>query len=104
MHKTVEKDVNNLTADDRKLLSRIQKYAEQVMGDINPQKVPVSAQLEKLRPIMQEIADEQGVSLEDMFIRYMDLQSEAACLADAKMKEALAEDMGNDSEHPFLYR
>lgn len=93
-----------MTADDRKLLSRIQKYAEQVMGDINPQKVPVSAQLEKLRPIMQEIAAEQGISLEDMFIRYMDLQSEAACLADAKMKEALAEDMGNDSEHPFLYR
>lgn len=93
-----------MTADDRKLLSRIQKYAEQVMGDINPQKVPVSAQLEKLRPIMQEIAAEQGISLEDMFIRYMDLQSEAACLADAKMKEALAEDMGNDSEHPFIYR
>lgn len=103
MHKT-KKDVINLTADDRKLLSRIQKYAEQVMGDINPQKVPVSAQLEKLRPIMREIAAEQGISLEDMFIRYMDLQSEAACLADAKMKEALAEDMGNDGEHPFLYR
>lgn len=93
-----------MTAEDRKLLSRIQKYAEQVMGDINPQKVPVSAQLEKLRPIMQEIADEQQISLEDMFIRYMDLQSEAACLADAKMKEALADDLGNDSEHPFLYR
>ncbi len=93
-----------MTAEDRKLLSRINKYAEQVMGDINPQKVPVSAQLEKLRPIMQEIAEEQGVALEDLFIRYMDLQSEAACLADAKMKDALAEDMDNDSDHPFLYR
>ncbi len=93
-----------MTAEDRKLLSRINKYAEQVMGDINPQKVPISAQLEKLRPIMQEIAEEQGVALEDLFIRYMDLQSEAACLADAKMKDALAEDMVNDSDHPFLYR
>ena len=93
-----------MTAEDRKLLSRINKYAEQVMGDINPQKVPVSAQLEKLRPVMQEIAEEQGVALEDLFIRYMDLQSEAACLADAKMKDALAEDMGDDGDHPFLYR
>lgn len=93
-----------LTAEDRKILARINRYAEEVMGDINPQKVQVSAQLEKLRPIMQEIADEQGVSLEEFFIRYMDMQSEAACLADAKMREELADDLGGDGEHPFLYR
>lgn len=93
-----------MTAEDRKILARINKYAEEVMGDINPQKVQVSAQLEKLRPIMQEIADEQGVSLEEFFIRYMDIQSEAACLADAKMREELADDLDGDGEHPFLYR
>lgn len=93
-----------MTAEDRKILARINKYAEQVMADINPQKVQVSSQLEKLRPIMQEIADEQGVSLEDFFIRYMDIQSEAACLADAKMKEELQDVTGFDGDHPFLYR
>ena len=93
-----------MTAEDRKILARINKYAEEVMGDINPQNVQVSAQLEKLRPVMQEIADELGVSLEEFFIRYMDIQSEAACLADAKKREELADDLDGDGEHPFLYR
>lgn len=37
--------------------------------------------LDKLRPIMEEIAAEQGVSVEDVLVRYMDLQSEAALLS-----------------------
>lgn len=93
-----------MTAEDRKILSRINKYAEEVMADIDPQKVQVSAQLDKLRPILQEIADEQGVSLEDFFIRYMDLQSEAACLADSKLRSELMDDFNADGGQPFLYR
>ncbi len=93
-----------MTAEDRKILARINKYAEEVMADIDPQKVQVSAQIDKLRPILQEIADEQGVSLEDFFIRYMDLQSEAACLADSKLRSELMDDFGADGGQPFLYR
>lgn len=93
-----------MTAEDRKILARINKYAEKVMGDINPQNVQVSVQLEKLRPVMQEIADELGVSLEDFFIRYMDIQSEATCLADAKMKEELADFADENGGNPILYR
>ena len=93
-----------MTAEDRKILARINKYAESVMADIDPQKVQVSAQLDKLRPILQEIADEQGVSLEDFFIRYMDLQSESACLADQKMRSNLEDVLINGENQPILYR
>lgn len=93
-----------MTAEDRKILARINKYAESVMADIDPQKVQVSAQLDKLRPILQEIADEQGVSLEDFFIRYMDLQSESACLADQKMRSNLEDVLTGGEDQPFLYR
>lgn len=73
------------------------------MADIDPQKVQVSAQIDKLRPILEEIAKEQGVSLEDFFIRYMDLQSEAACLSDAKLRDDL-NDVLSGGDNPFLYR
>ena len=93
-----------MTAEDRKILARINKYAESVMADIDPQKVQVSSQLDKLRPILQEIADEQGISLEDFFIRYMDLQSESACLADQKMRSSLENVLEGGEDQPLLYR
>ena len=59
-----------MTQEDKKILQRINDYANEVMPDIDPQKTQVSVQLENLKPIMQTIADEQGISLEDMFIKY----------------------------------
>ena len=38
---------------------------------------------------MQTIADEQGITLEDMFIKYMDLASEMAIITEQKMKNSL---------------
>lgn len=67
-----------MTQEDKKILQRINDYANEVMPDVDPQKTQISVQLEKLKPIMQTIADEQGISLEDMFIKYMDLASEMA--------------------------
>ena len=92
-----------MTEESKALLKRINKYAEEVMGDIDPQKVPVSTQLENLRPIMEEIAKEQGKSLEDIFILYMDLQSEASSLSDQKLQESLKDLNGGDGS-PLLYR
>ncbi len=68
-----------MTKEDERFLERIGAYAEEVMSDIdaNPEKTKISTQLEKLRPIMEEIAAEEKVSLEDVFIRYMDLASAA---------------------------
>ena len=44
-----------MTAEDRKMLARINKYAEEALADIDPQKVQVGAQLEKLKPILLKI-------------------------------------------------
>ncbi|MBR6381250.1 MAG: hypothetical protein IKS07_06200 [Lachnospiraceae bacterium] len=95
-----------MTEEHQKLLARINAYAETAMSDIeDPQKVPVSIQLERLRPIMSEIAAEQNTSLEEVFILYMDLASEASCAADTKMRDALQDlNEGEDDLPPLLYR
>lgn len=92
-----------MTDEQKQILSRINAYAEKVMGDIDPQKVPVSTQLEKLRPIMEEIAGEMKMDLTDFFILYMDLQSEASCLTDKKMRDEL-QDLNSGEGMPILYR
>ena len=92
-----------MTDEQRQILSRINKYADEVMGDIDPQKVQVSVQLDKLRPIMETIAKELNMSLEDFFILYMDLQSEAACLSDQKLRDEL-QDLNMGEGTPILYR
>lgn len=93
-----------MTAENKALLARINAYAEDVMGEIDPQKVQVSKQLEQLKPILQEIADERGISLTDMFILYMDLQSEASCASNNKLKESLQDiNDGSDGGMPLLF-
>lgn len=92
-----------MTEENRKLLERINNYANEVMGDIDPQKVQVSIQLDKLRPIMETIAKEKNMSLEDVFILYMDLQSEATCLSDQKLRDQL-QDLNDGEGMPILYR
>lgn len=92
-----------MTEENKKILERINNYAEKVMGDIDPQKVQVSVQLDKLRPIMEEIAKEQNKSLEDIFILYMDIQSEASFLTEQKLQNELKDlNMGDGS--PMLFR
>ena len=81
----------SLSQEDKDMLARINAYSEKVLGDIDPQKTRVSFQLDKLKPIMQEIADEKGLSLEDVFIKYMDLASIVSARQDAKLKEDLDE-------------
>lgn len=94
-----------MTEENKKILARINSYAENTLGEIDPQKVPVSAQLEKLKPIMEEIAKEKGISLEDMFIMYMDLQSEASCLTQKKLEDSLQDlNDGIDGGMPLLFR
>jgi hypothetical protein len=92
-----------MTARDIEILERINKYAEEKLGDIDPQKTQVSKQLSVLMPKLQEIADELGISLEDMFIKYMDLQSEASLINEMKLRETFS-DMANDTNNPMLFR
>lgn len=94
-----------MTDENRKILERINAYAENVLGEIDPQKIQVSVQLEKLKPVMEEIAAEQGATLEDVFILYMDLQSEASCATNQKLKDSLQDiNDGFDGGSPLLFR
>ena len=76
-----------MTNEERAFLSRINKYAETKLADIEPQKTLVSVQLEALKPIMQELADETGMKIEEVFIKYMDLQSEAVVETEKKLQD-----------------
>ena len=82
---------SSLSDEDRDMLARINAYSESVLGEIDPQKTRVSFQLDKLKPIMQEIADEKGMTLEDVFIKYMDLASVVSAKQKAMLKEELDE-------------
>lgn len=92
-----------MTDHEREILNRINKFAEKELGDIDPQKVQISAQLQKLRPIMEEIATEEGKSLEDIFILYMDIQSEASCATQKKLEDDL-QDLNDGNGMPILIR
>ena len=81
-----------MTPENKEMLDRINAYAEEVLADIDPQKTRISFQLDKLRPVMQEIADEKGMSIEDIFILYMDLASEASVEAENQLQATLDDD------------
>jgi len=80
-----------MTSEDREFLDTIMNYADEVMPDIDPQKVRVSEQIEKLRPILQELAMKHKMSVEDTFIKYMDLATEHAIKYQNQMNEQFKE-------------
>lgn len=86
-----------MTDENKKIWERISIYAEEVLKDIDPQKTQVSVQLDALRPVMEEIAKEKSMSLEDVFILYMDLASEAGVEAEAKFQMDMEEGNGGFS-------
>ena len=88
----IDKERDTMTAQDREFLDRINKYAEEVLKDIDPQNTHVSEQLEKLRPVMDELAGEMNLPIEDVFIKYMDLASEQGVEAENKYREDLGPD------------
>lgn len=79
--------MEHLTNEEKEFLDRVTSYANEVMPDLDPQKTHVSVQLEKLMPKLKEIAAEENVPVEDIFIKYMDLASKAFVLTNQKMKE-----------------
>lgn len=93
-----------MTDKEKAMIKRINDFAQSALGDIeDPQKVPVSMQLDKLKPILKTIAKEEGISLEDMFIKYMDLQSELSVLTQNKLQESL-QDINQGGDMPLLFR
>ena len=88
--------MQSMTPENKKILDRINAYAETALADIDPQKTRISFQLEALKPVMEEIAAEKGVSVEDIFILYMDLASEASVEAENQLQATLDEDEAAD--------
>lgn len=80
-----------MTIEEREMFDRIRDYAEKALEgfDTDPQKTPISFQLQKLRPVMQELAMEKKISVEDVFIKYMDLASEDAVERERQFQERL---------------
>lgn len=76
-----------MSNEDKDFLNTIMAYAEKVMPDIDPQKVRVSEQIEKLRPILQELAMKNQMSVEEVFIKYMDLATEHALKYNMELQE-----------------
>lgn len=75
-----------MTTEDREMLNRIMQYADEVMPDVDPEKVRISEQIDKLRPVLQQIAMEKAMPVEEVFIKYMDLATENAVEYEQKMK------------------
>lgn len=82
-----------MTAEDRKFLNQIYKFIDDNLQDMDPdpQKTPVSEQIQALRPILQELAMKYKMPVEDAFIRYMDLASEAAVERDRQYRAQFEE-------------
>ena len=88
MYETLNsRDYDFLSEEDKDILNRISAYSASVIGEVEPGEVRISEQLEVLKPVMQEIADEKKIPLEDIFIRYMDLASLVLPKKDQQFKE-----------------
>lgn len=75
-----------MTNEDRITIERINAYAENVLKDIDPENTRVSFQIQQLVPILKVIAEERHISVEDMFILYMDLATEFSKEREEKLK------------------
>ena len=78
-----------LTEKDRLFLEQVTRYAQEAMPGHDPRNIRVCVQLDQMMPVFQEIAAKEGVSIEDIFIRYMDLASEAMAADEEKLKKLL---------------
>lgn len=74
------------------ILNRINEYADEVLEGVNPERSRVSDRLAKLRPVMEELAKEYNKSLAEIFVIYMDMNTQTAVEEEqkyqTKMKEA----------------
>ena len=75
--------------DKETILNRVNNYADQVLPERDPSKVPIRVQLDALRPEMEKLAKEFQLSVEDIFIIYMDMNTETVATAEAQLQNQL---------------
>lgn len=80
-----------MTKQQQRIFTRITDYAESKLENIDPEKTRISEQLDILKPVMEEIAAAESMTLEEVFILYMDLANDAAVERDKKFKEDFAD-------------
>lgn len=86
-----------MTRNDKiRMVEEIQVYADEVLKDVDRQQVPVSVQIEALRPKMQEMAEKYGIELTDVFIMYMDGISEIQAEKEQEFQKKIKEKEDND--------
>ena len=73
------------------LTDRNNAYAEKALQDIDTDHTPIGVQLERLKPVMQEIAAETNKSIEEIFIIYMDTNSELGAQAEKEYQSRMEE-------------
>lgn len=74
-----------MTDQDKELLMYISDYADKVMPGEDIGKMQTQKQIMNLRPILQEMAMKYKMSVEDLFVKYMDLLSEQTTTLETKM-------------------
>lgn len=82
--------------EKRELVDRINKYADSVLPEKDPAKVPIRVQLEALKPEMEKIAKEKNMAIEDIFIEYMDMNAFLAAQAEQKFQEEMEKSLGSN--------
>ena len=75
--------------ENQYIYDEVTKFADKVLDGIDPQKVQISFQLEKLRPRMMELAMELSTTSEDIFIRYMDTASTVSLNVERKFQSTM---------------
>ncbi|MBP5453250.1 MAG: hypothetical protein J6X48_10755 [Lachnospiraceae bacterium] len=73
------------------IFEKVSAYADKVLDGIDPQKVQISYQLEKLKPIMEELSKELNKPIEDIFIEYMDEASNAGLESEKKFQSTMGD-------------
>lgn len=76
---------------EKYIFEKVSAYADEVNKDIDPEKVQVSFQLEKLKPIMEELSKELNEPIEDIFITYMDEASDAGLETEKKFQATMGD-------------
>ena len=71
------------------IIAQLNAYADNVLGDIDPQKVKIGQQLAALKPEMERLAKAQHMELEDLFILYMDRCSEVFAREEQNIQDML---------------
>lgn len=76
-------------ADMETILNRVNSYADQVLPERDPAKVPIRVQLDALKPEMEKLATEFQITVEDIFITYMDMNTQTVASAEAQLQAKL---------------